>query len=139
MAGMTTYFQKALLDHILNISTYSFPNPVYLSLHTSDPTDSGSHTNEILVASGYTRQTLAAKMGATDSSSGISFNTSTITFGPASSGWGTIGYLGVEDGTTSSSPDLNHMLMSGAASTARTINTGGSFTLTASQLAIQFD
>jgi len=139
MAGMTLYFQKKLLDHILNITSYSFPNPVYLSLHTADPTDSGSHTNEISTSAGYARQSLAAKMGATDLTTGISFNTSTITFGPASSAWGTVGYIGIEDGTTSSSPDLVNMLMSGAVSSPRTINTGGSFTLTASQLAIQFD
>ena len=139
MAGLTQYFQKALLDHVLGIATFTLPNPLYLSLHTADPTDTGSHTNEIGAGLGYSRQSLSAKMGATDSASGISTNTSTITFGPASSAWGAITYFGIEDGPSGGSPDLNHMMLDGAASASRTINTGGSYVLTAGQLSVQFD
>lgn len=136
MAGMTQWLQKGLLDHILNIATFFFANPVYLSLHTGSPTDTGSHAFEVSTSAGYARQSLASVMGSTNSVTGVSLNTTSISFGPASSNWGTITHLAVEDSPGS---PTGSMLIWGSASTARIINTGGSYILTAGQLSIQFD
>jgi hypothetical protein len=136
MAGMTSWLQKGLLDQVLGIASFFFANPVYLSLHTAAPTDTGSHVNEISTSAGYSRQSLAAKMGATDSTTGISNNTASITFGPASSSWGTVSYLGIEDSPGS---PTGSMLLWGTSTSSRTINTGQSYLLTAGQLSIQFD
>lgn len=135
MAGMTSYLQKKLLDHFLSIASYTVPTTVYISLHTASPTDAGSHTNEISTSStGYARQSITTHMGATDATTGISVNTSTLTFGAAIANWGTISYLGVEDASTA-----GNMCMYGASTVARTVNTGQSFPIVAGQLSIQFD
>jgi hypothetical protein len=135
MAGMTSYLQKKILDDFLSIATYTVPNPLYLSLLTATPTETGSHANEITTSgSGYARQSMAAKMGATDATTGISVNTGSLIFGPATSNWGTISYIGVEDASSG-----GNMCLYGAGTTAKTVNTGGSFTVSPGQLAIQID
>jgi hypothetical protein len=136
MAGMTSYLQKALLDDLLGIASYSTPATVYLSLHTASPTDTGSHANEVGSGKNYVRQSLASKMGAANSSSGISVNTATITFGVASADWGTITDVAMEDVSTLAG---GNMLMWGAPTIATTVNSGASYVLSASQLAMRFD
>ena len=134
MAGMTSYLQKALLDAFLNITPFTMPAALYMSLHTADPGETGSHLNEVSTSStGYARQTLATKMGATDSVSGISLNTATITAGPATADWGTVSYIGIEDASSAGNQCIN-----GAPTTAKTVTTGIPFQLVPSQLSIQF-
>jgi hypothetical protein len=133
MAGMTSFLQKKLLDHFLSIASYTAPAAVYVSLHTAAPGEAGSHATEI-GASGYARQSILAKMSATDATTGISTSTATLTFGPAGADWGTINYLGLEDASTT-----GNMCMWGAPTTAKTVPNGESFQLIAGQLSIQFD
>lgn len=132
--SMTSYAQKKLLDHLLNIAAYTASIP-YLSLHTASPTDSGSHAAEVSTTStGYARQSLAANMGATDATTGVSTNSNTLTFGPALTDWGIMTFLGIEDALTS-----GNMLMWGSPTAARTIIAGQSFQFVPSQLSIRFD
>lgn len=135
MAGMTSYLQKKLLDNFLSIASYTVPGTLYLSLHTASPTEAGSHAAEV-TAAGYARQSILAKMGATDATTGVSLNTATITVGPAGANWGTISYVGIEDALATST---GNMCLWGAPTTARTINSGGSYPIVAGQLSIQFD
>ncbi len=90
----TSYARKKIVDDLTGVAAYA-PPPLYLSLHTADPGDSGSHAFEVS-GGGYTRQPLAGVMGAADAD-GISVNTTVISFGPASIDWGTIIYLAIED------------------------------------------
>lgn len=134
---MTSYLQYKLLDALLGIATYTMPAAVYLSLHNADPTDTGSHANEVsATGSAYARVSLATKMSSTDTSSGISLNTATISFGPATTDWGEINHVGVED---NGSAGAGNMLMSGAPSEAKIIPIGEPFQLVAGQLSLQFD
>jgi hypothetical protein len=134
MAGMTSYLQKALLDAFLGITPYTMPAALYMSLHTADPGEAGSHLNEVSTSgTGYARQTIVAKMGATDSVTGISPNTSTLIAGPATADWGTVSFIGIEDASTA-----GNMCMLGAPTTAKTVTTGIPFQLAPSQLSIQF-
>jgi hypothetical protein len=137
MASMTSFLQKSLLDHLLNIASYSAPAALYVSLHTASPTDTGSHGSEVGSGVGYARQSIAGQMGATDATTGISVNTGTLTAGPAStSDWGTISYLGIEDSGTIGA---GNMVLWGAASTTKLVTVGINFQLVPTQLAIQFD
>lgn len=135
MAGMTSFLQKSLLDAFLNITPYTMPTALFLSLHTADPGEAGSHVSEVSTSgTGYARQPLFTKMGATDAISGISLNTLTLTFGPASVDWGTISFVGIEDASS-----LSNQCLNGAPSTAKTVTAGLPFKLTPSQLSIQFE
>lgn len=137
MAGMTSAQQKSLLDHALNLATYTPPTALYLSLHTADPTRSGSHANEVTMsASAYARQLISGKMVSTDLSTGRSVSNATITTDVALIDWGTIGYVGVDNDLTATDSDT--MRFYGAPTTAQTITVGERFQATAGQFAIRF-
>lgn len=125
----TTYGRDKLLDHLTGVAAYS-PPALYLSLHTADPGEAGSHANEI-AASGYARQPLAGVMGAADSE-GISVNTTVITFGPAGADWGTITHLAVEDALSG-----GNMIWPGAPAMPRTITSGQPFQIPIGQLRLR--
>lgn len=112
----TSYARKKIIDDLTSVAAYS-PPPLYLSAHTADPGDAGSHAAEV-AGSGYARQSLAGVMGAADAN-GISINTTVITFGPATADWGTITHFGIEDSATG-----GNMLCPGVPTMPRTITIG---------------
>jgi hypothetical protein len=114
----TDYARRKIIDWLTAVATYT-PPALYLSLHTADPTETGSHAHEI-AGGGYNRQPLAGVMGAADST-GLSVNTTAITFGPATADWGTITYFGIEDSPTAGA---GNMICPGVPATPRTITSG---------------
>lgn len=127
--ALTLYAAKKLLDDLLGIASYT-PPALYLSLHTASPGNSGSHAAEVSTSgSAYARQPLAGIMGATDLSSGVSVNTSTINFGPATSNWGPITYVAIEDAASG-----GNMIWFGAPATPRIINDGLPFQIASGQI-----
>lgn len=123
---LTTYGQNRLNDHLFGNTVYT-PPTLKLSLHTAGPGAAGSHAAEVSTSgSAYARQPLATLMGA--SSDGVSVNTAAINFGPATSNWGTINYVAIEDETNS------QMIWYGAAAPPRTVNDGLPFQIAAGQI-----
>lgn len=134
MTAMTDYTEQHLLDHLLVLTDFPMPAGKFLSLHTASPTDTGSIAAEITtVGSGYGRQDLLSKMGATNATTGISVNTAVVTHGPATTDWGTITHIGHNDAVTAGT-----MLLWGAVETSQTTPIGESFQLTPSQYSVQF-
>ncbi|MFT4117460.1 hypothetical protein [Bradyrhizobium sp.] len=127
----TRYYRKKDIDNLTGVAPYS-PPTLYLSAHTGDPGDSGSHVHEIS-GGGYARQSLAGVMGAADAS-GISVNTSVITFGPATADWGTITYFGIED---AAGAGTGNMLCPGVPVMPRTITTGQPLQIPVGQLRLR--
>lgn len=125
----TDYARKKILDDLTGVASYS-PPALYLSLHTADPTESGSHAHEVSGA-GYARQPLAGVMGAADTT-GFSINTTLINFGPATADWGTITYLAVEDAVTG-----GNMICPGVPATPRTITSGQPLQVPVGQLRLR--
>lgn len=135
MSGMTSYLQKKLLDHLTGVASYTFPSTLYLSLHTDDPTESGSHSNEVSTSgTGYARVSLAGLIGAADASSGRAQNSASITFGSPSASWGTITHLGIEDASSA-----GNMLFWVEGSAARNVGVGQLLRLLAGQLNIRLN
>jgi hypothetical protein len=131
---MTDYTEYKLLDHLLLLTDFPMPVGKFLSLHTASPTDTGSLAAEVSTSgSGYARQTLAALMGATNVTTGVSVNTGTVTHGPATTDWGTITHIGHNDAVTAGT-----MLLWGAVEESQTTPIGESFQLTPGQYSIQF-
>ena len=127
----TDYYRKKQLDHFTGVASYT-PPALYLSLHTADPTESGSHAHEVS-GSGYARLSLAGLMGAADAT-GFAVNTSVLIFGPASSDWGTIPFYALED---SSVIGGGNMLWPGAFSSPRTIASGQPFQIPVGRLRLR--
>lgn len=127
----TSYLRKKLADFLTGAGTFTPPSTLYLSLHTADPGQSGSHANEV-TGGGYARQSLAGKMSVADAVTGIIVNTVAINFGPASSNWGTIAFIGLEDAAAAGT-----MLIPGVPATPKTINTGQPFQIVPGNLRLR--
>ncbi len=116
MSAMSDYLENKFLDHFLGTTSTSAPAAVYLSLHTTSPTDDGSGAE--LSGDGYTRQ--AISFGS--ASSATASNDAAVEFSAATGNWGTITHIGVWDASTS-----GNLLFHGALTASKTIATGDIF------------
>lgn len=99
MAGLTDYLEQRVLRHFFGGTSQAQPAGLFISLHTSAPTD--STTGNEVVGNGYARQTFATP---TFSQAGDGrwqvTNGGVITFPVASAAWGLVTYLGIWDAVT---------------------------------------
>lgn len=123
----TAFLEAALLDHVFkNTAIFTTLATVYVSLHTADPTDSGS--NEVTGGS-YARKSVAAA-GWTRTASQIA-NNAAITFVEATAGWGTITHFGIWSAVSG-----GNFLYYAPLNTQRLINSGDIAEFAASQLTV---
>lgn len=125
MAEMSNYLENALINATLRNTSYTSPATVYVSLHTADPTDAGTGTE--VSGGSYVRQ--AATFGAP--SNGVSTTTADINYPQATAGYGTVGWIGIWDASTS-----GNMLYHTALTTSKTIDTGDIFKIAAGSLTV---
>jgi hypothetical protein len=97
MGSLTNFAENEIMDHIFNGadgggSIYVPPATVYLSLHTSDPTDTGSMAAEVS-GNNYARKAIAFSAAGTRQivQNGV------VTFDQASGSWGTVTHWGICD------------------------------------------
>ena len=103
VAGITTSFTHEILNHIFRNITMTDPGDVFGVLLTTNPTDSGSIVDEVIISVGYSRQLLSF---ATASAGAIASNT-IKTFGPATgAGFGIPTYFAVGKAGTRDIGDL---------------------------------
>ena len=95
MAEMSNYLENALINGTLRATTYTAPTTVYVGLYTTDPTDANTGTE----VSGGSYSRTAVTFGAP--SNGVSLNSAAVEFPQASSSWGTVGWIGILDASTS--------------------------------------
>ena len=137
MSAASNYLEGKVLDHVLRVASYTQPSGLWLALFTNTSTnaatnlEAGTLTDEISTGGGslYARQTatFAAASGGTSATS------ATITFPAAGANWGTITHVAVMDGATAGA---GNVLFWGAVTTAKTIETGDTFQVTAGNLTI---
>jgi hypothetical protein len=125
MAEMSNYLENALINATLRNTTYTAPATVYVSLWTSDPTDAGSGTE----VSGGSYARTAVTMGAP--SNGASLNTGAVEFPQATGSWGTIGWIGINDASTS-----GNLLYHSPLTTSKVIDTGDIFKIAIGSLSV---
>lgn len=111
---MSNYLRNKLLDHANGKTAFTMPTTVYLAALTSASSVSGPGTEVSTASTGYARQAITATLSA--ASSGSSSNSGTVTFGPASSAWGTITDFAVFDAATA-----GNMLWFGTLGASKTI------------------
>jgi hypothetical protein len=127
MSGLSLYAHKIVGDQIIALGRW-------MSLHTADPTDSGSDASEVsTVGTNYARLDMAGKMSPFDLFSGLSTLIDNVDIGPPPLGvdWGLITHAGFWDAETS-----GNMIMSGPLSTAQDIPSGRQFQLLPGQFTI---
>ena len=125
MAEMSNYLENALINATLRNTGYTSPTTTYLALYTSDPTDANTGTE--VSGGSYTRT--AVTMGAP--SNGVSTNTAAVEFPQASGSWGTVGWIGILDATSS-----GNLLYHTALDTSKTISSGDIFKIAIGGLSV---
>jgi hypothetical protein len=125
MAEISNYLENALINGTIRATTYTAPSTVYVGLYTSDPTDANTGTE--VTGGSYARQsaTFAAP------SNGSSASNADITFPQATANWGTVGWIGILDASTS-----GNLLYHTALDAAKTIETGDIFKIASGNLTV---
>jgi len=126
MAEMSNFLENALINATLRATTYTSVATVYVSLWTSDPTDAGSGTE----VSGGSYARTAVTFGAP--SNGTSLNNADVIFPTATAGWGTVGWIGINDALSS-----GNLLYHTALDAAKTIDSGDIFKIATGNLSVQ--
>lgn len=125
MAEMSTYLENALINATLRNTSYTSPSTVYVGLYTSDPTDANTGTE--VSGGSYTRT--AVTMGSP--SDGVSTNSAAVEFPQASGSWGTVGWIGILDASSS-----GNLLYHTALDTSKTISSGDIFKIAIGGLSV---
>lgn len=125
MAEMSNFLENALINATLRNTSYTSPAAVYIGLYTSDPTDANTGTE--VSGGSYTRT--AVTMGAP--SNGVSTNTAAVEFPQASGSWGTVGWIGILDASSS-----GNLLYHTALDTSKTISSGDIFKIAIGGLSV---
>jgi hypothetical protein len=125
MAEISNYLENALINGTIRGTTYTAPSTVYVGLYTSDPTDANTGTE--VSGGSYARQsaTFAAP------SNGSSASNADITFPQATGSWGTVGWIGILDASTS-----GNLLYHTALDASKTIETGDIFKIASGNLTV---
>ena len=125
MAEMSNYLENALINGTIRGSTYTAPSTVYVGLYTSDPTDANSGTE----VSGGSYARTSVTFGSP--SNGASLNSSAVEFPQATADWGTVGWIGLLDASTS-----GNLLYHTPLDVSKTISNGDIFKIAIGSLSV---
>lgn len=128
MSAMSDYLENEILDHILGTGAYTAPTTVYVGLSTATLADDASGTE--LSGNGYARQSASFNAAA----SGTADNSAAIEFPAATASWGTVSHFGIYDAASS-----GNLLIHGAFTTAKLIDTGDILKISAGDLDVSAD
>ena len=124
---MSNYLENALLNATLNNTTYTSPATTYLALFTSDPTDAGTGTE--VSGGSYARQALS--FDTASGTSGLVATDADVEFPQATGSWGTVGWIGIYDASTS-----GNLLYHTALDVSKAIDTGDIFKISTGSLTV---
>ena len=125
MAEMSNYLENALINATLRNTSYTSPATVYVGLYTTDPTDANTGTE----VSGGSYARTAVTFGAP--SDGVSTNSAAVEFPQATGTWGTVGWIGLLDASTS-----GNLLYHTALDASKTIASGDIFKIATGSLSV---
>lgn len=124
MSAASNYLENAALTWALTSSAVTRPTAWYIALFTTDPTDAGTGTE--VSGGSYARKTVAFSV-----TGDTATNSATVTFPTATGDWGTIGWIGIYDASTS-----GNLLFHGAVAVAKSILNGDTFQISSGNLSI---
>jgi hypothetical protein len=134
MSAASNYLENKLLDHTLTATAYTPPASRHLALFTGTAADvkgrleAGTLTDEISTSgTAYGRQAITFDAAV----NGSSASAATVTFPTATASWGNITVVAVMDAATS-----GQVLYYGEVTTAKQIDIGDTFTVSAGNLTI---
>lgn len=128
------YLENKLLDHVFGATPYTAPATLYVGLSTTAINDNGSGITE---PSGGAYARVAVTNNTTNwpnASGGAKSNGTTITFPPATAGWGTQIWAFVADAASG-----GNILGKGALANSRAVNSGDTVRFDAGELDLSLD
>lgn len=125
MSEMSNFLENALINATLRATTYTSVATVYVSLWTSDPTDAGSGTEVSGGSYARTAVTFAAP------SNGVTTNSADVTFPTATASWGVVGWIGLNDASTS-----GNLLYHTALDASKTVDSGDILKISSGNLSV---
>lgn len=131
MAAFTDYLENQVLN-TLRGTNITAPTDVYIGLFTTAPTDTTPGTEPTDAA--YARQVITFSVPAQESGKATIKNNSEITFSAATELWGNVGWFGIFDALTS-----GNMLVHGALTTAKTIETDDQVKIQTNEAIVRLD
>jgi len=125
----SNYLENEILDHILGEGNKNYTAPtLYIALLTGITDGETGNVSEVAASFGYTR----IGVDFADAVDGVSLNSNTPTFGPASGGnWGNVTHMGVYDALTA-----GNLLFYGALAVPKNITDGDTFQINPNALSI---
>jgi hypothetical protein len=125
MAEMSNYLENALINGTIRGTTYTAPSTIYVGLYTSDPTDANTGTE--VSGGSYARTSVTFGVP----SNGASLNSSAVEFPQATADWGTVGWIGLLDASTS-----GNLLYHTPLDISKTISNGDIFKIAIGSLSV---
>lgn len=125
MAEFSNYLENALINATLRNTAYTSPATVYVGLYTTDPTDANTGTEVSGGSYARTSVTFAAP------SNGVTTNSADVTFPTATASWGTVGWIGILDASTT-----GNLLYHTPLDASKTIDTGDIFKIATGNLSV---
>ncbi len=122
---MSNYLENALINVTLRGTAYTAPTTIYVALYTSDPTDANTGTEVSGGSYARTSVTFAAP------SNGASLSNADCTFPQATASWGTVGWIGLMDASTS-----GNLLYHTPLDVSKAIDTGDIFKIASGSLSV---
>lgn len=135
MSDFTDYAEEQIRDWMSQgTDAATAPTNLHVALHTADPTDSPDGSNEVS-ATDYSRASTAAGSGWTTSSNPTGFsNANEVSFGEATSSWGTISHVSLWDSSTG-----GNCLAAFSVSSSKAIESGDEATFPAGDITFNID
>ena len=127
MAEISNYLEQALINGTIRGTTYTAPSTVYVALYTTDPTDADTGTE---VSGGSYARTAVTFATASGTSGSVASNAD-VTFPQATGSWGTVGWIGIMDASTS-----GNLLYHTALDASKTIDSGDIFKIASGSLTV---
>jgi hypothetical protein len=125
MAEISNYLEQALINGTIRGTNYTAPTTIYVALYTTDPTDADTGTE--VSGGSYARQSVTFSAP----SNGTSTNSGVVEFPQATGSWGTIGWLGLRDASTT-----GNLLYHTALDVSKPITTGDIFKIAIGNLSV---
>ena len=125
MSEISNYLENALINVTLRNTAYTAPTTIYVALYTSDPTDANTGTEVSGGSYARTSVTFAAP------SNGASLSNADCTFPQATASWGTVGWIGLMDASTS-----GNLLYHTPLDVSKAIDTGDIFKIASGSLSV---
>ena len=138
MSAASDYLENKIIESVFRGATFTLPSKLYISLHTANPADAGGNEVTIGTWPSYARQD-AAKGGANSNgwlaaSNGLTKNALQLIYPVFNGGTNlTVTHFAVYDAVTG-----GNMLVYGALTSSRTIQTGDVFVIDVQKLSVQF-